>query len=281
MQESPSNGALRPHWLNPVSARLQRQPSPHGPVMLMYHAVPPQDRRPAWPWAVSLESFERQLDFLQAEGYATPTVSQLMAEPERFRSRTAVITFDDGYADNVGAAAALHRRGMRATWYMVSGSIGRAPEWPFDGRPAGRLMDAAELRALQDAGMEIGSHSLRHRRMTELDPQAQLREAVASKGSLEDLLGAEVHSFAYPYGTFDNACVDAVRQAGYRSACTTAPGWMLRDGDPFRLRRLTVFNHDTLGTFRRKLVFASHDVNWLHLSRYWARRALQRVTGRG
>ncbi|MBE0547620.1 MAG: polysaccharide deacetylase family protein [Rubrivivax sp.] len=264
-----------------IAARLPHPPSPHGPVMLMYHAVHPQDRRPAWPWAVSLASFERQLDFLQASGYDTPTVSELLAAPDRLRRRTAVITFDDGYADNVEAAGALQRRGMRATWYMVSGSIGRAPEWPFDGRPAGRLMDAAELRALQDAGMEIGSHSASHRRMTELDPQAQLREAVASKSDLEDLLGTEVHSFAYPYGAVDAACAAAVREAGYRSACTTDPGWMLRDGDPFRLRRLTVFNHDTLGTFRRKLVFASHDVNWLHLARYWARRAVQRVTGRG
>ena len=249
--------------------------------MLMYHAVPSQSRRSAWPWAVSLASFERQLDFLRAAGYVTPTVSELMADPDRLRGRTAVITFVDGYADIVEAAAALQRRGMGAWWYMVSGSIGTAPNWPFDGRAAGRLMNAAELRDLQNAGMEIGAHSHSHRRLTELDPKAQRQEAARSKAELEDLLGTEVSSFAYPYGACDEACADAVRNAGFRSACTTAPGWMLRDGDPFRLRRLTVFNQDTLGTFRRKLAFASHDVGFQHMARYWAQRAVQRLAGRG
>jgi len=260
---------LRP-WLDPLTARLHRQQPGHGPVMLMYHAVLAQAQ--GWPWAVSRSGFDRQLDFLQAEGYATPTVSELLADPGRFSGRTAVISFDDGYVDNIDAAAALRRRGMRATWYVVSGSIGAAPAWPFDGRPAGRLMNAAELRGLQIDGMEVGSHSATHRRLTGLDPMAQLEEAARSKAELEDLLGTQVRSFAFPYGDFDDACVSAVRQAGYSSACTTAPGWMLRDGDPFRLRRLTVFNHDTVGSLARKLSLGSHEVGWPQMARYLWRR---------
>ncbi len=264
-------------WLDPVSAELHRQAPRHGPVMLMYHAVFAPGQRARWPWGVSRASFERQLNFLLAAGYATPTVSELMAAPEQYRGPTAVITFDDGYVDNVEAAAALHRRGMKATWYVVAGSVGGAPQWPFDGRPGGRLMNVAELQGLQRCGMEVGSHALTHRRLPELDALAQLHEAARSKSELEDLLGAEVRSFAYPYGAFDDASVGAVRQAGYSSACTTAPGWMLRDGDPLRLRRLTVFERDTLGSFARKLVFASHHVSWPEIARYWARRALQRT----
>lgn len=277
----PGIRADRSAWLDPLSARLHRQPARHGPVVLMYHSVLATQQRPDWPWAVSLSNFERQLDFLQAEGYDTPTVSQVMAQPDSYRGRTAVITFDDGYVDNIEAASALQRRGMHATWYVVSGSIGRAPDWPFDGRPAGRLMNPAELRDLHQAGMEIGSHSRSHPRLTELDPQTQQREVVQSKADLEDLLGTEVQSFAYPYGAFDDACATAVRQAGYRHACTTAPGWMRRDSDPFRLRRLTIFNQDALGTFARKLVFATHDVAWSDMASYWARRAVQRIAGRG
>lgn len=277
----PATGTYRRVSIDPVSAHLHRQAPRHGPVMLMYHAVVATKKQPDWPWAVSLSRFERQLDFLRAEGYATPTVSQLMADPDSFGGRTALITFDDGYVDNIEAASALHRRGMQATWYVVSGSVGREPSWPFDGRPAGRLMDAAELRQLQASGMEIGSHSLTHRRMTELDPQAQRHELASSKSGLQDLLGTEVRAFAYPYGDFDNACTAAVREAGYHSACTTATGWTLRDGDPFRLRRLTIFNVDTLGTFARKLVFAAHDVGWADMARYWAQRAMQRIARQG
>lgn len=262
----------RHHRIDPVSLRLHRKLPTHGPTMLMYHSVLESDARPRWPWAVSRSSFERQLDFLQAEGYATPTVSDLTAGPDRFHGRTTVISFDDGYMDNLRAAEALASRGMRATFYVVSGSIGSEPAWPVDGKPQGRLMAAAELRALQRLGMEIGSHAISHRRMTELDPRELRVEATESKAAIEDLLGAAVRSFAYPYGAFDEACVSAVRDAGYRSACTTAPGWMLRDGDPFRLRRLTVFNDDSLPRFARKLSMGSHEVSWPDIARYlWQR----------
>lgn len=249
--------------------------------MLMYHAVLAPGQRAEWPWAVMHAAFEGQLDLLRESAYATPTVSELLADPRRYAGRTAVISFDDGYLDNLEAAAALQRRGMKATWYIVAGSVGAEPRWPFDGRPAGRLMNAAELRELQRYGMEIGSHALTHRRLPALDAQARRHELAESKAQLEDLLGTGVRSFAYPYGAHDDASVEAVRLAGYGNACTTAPGWMLRDGDPFRLRRLTVFNRDTPGVFARKLAFASHDVGWRDIARYYAGRAAQRLVGRG
>ena len=206
-------------------------------------------------------------------------VSQLMADPDCFGGRTTLITFDDGYIDNVEAASALHRRGMQATWYVVSGSVGHEPSWPFDCRPACSLMAVAELRQLQTVGMEIRSHSLPQRRMIEIDPEAQ--RLTRAKSGLLNLLGTEVRAFAYPYGDFDDACTAAVREAGYHSACTTSPGWTLRDGDPFRVRRLTNFNVDTLGTFARELVFAAHDVERADMERYWAQRAMQRIARQG
>src|SRR5512143_950148 len=191
-------------WIDPISRALHQQAGQHGPVMLMYHAVTPGKDAPAWPWAVSMQQFRDQLDFLATEGYATPTMGELAAAPaKKWPGRTAVITFDDGYADNLAACEELQKRGMRATWFIVSGSVGQPPRWPEDGRPAGRLLNADELREMQENGMEIGSHSASHPRLTRLD-DAQLRqELVRSKAVLEDLLGNPVGSFAYPYGDWD------------------------------------------------------------------------------
>ncbi|MDP2266893.1 MAG: polysaccharide deacetylase family protein, partial [Thiobacillus sp.] len=49
-------------------------------------------------------------------------------------------------------------------------------------------------------------------------------------------------------------------------------GWALRDNLPYQLRRLTVFNTDTLSSFARKLYFGSHDVRWQDMARYALRR---------
>ena len=257
---------------------IHRHAGNHGPLMLMYHAVTAGKARPAWPWAVSMQQFRNQLDFLAAEGYATPTMGELIAAPlKQSPHRTAVITFDDGYMDNFAACEELHKRGMRATWFIVSGSIGHPPQWPADGRPAGRLLNAAELCDMQACGMEIGSHTVNHLRLTEVDKAHLKQELADSKATLEDLLGNAVNSFAYPYGALDARCVDAVQQAGYTAACTTRTGWALRDGNPYLLRRLTVFNADTSSTLARKLWLASNDVTWSAMANYGIQRIRTRA----
>jgi peptidoglycan/xylan/chitin deacetylase (PgdA/CDA1 family) len=259
--------------IDPVSRYLHRGAGAHGPVMLMYHAVLPGKAHPDWPWTVSMQRFREQLDFLAAAGYATPTMGELVAAPAGARTgRTAVITFDDGYVDNLAASEELLKRGMRATWFIVTGSIGREPAWPADGRPAGRLLNADELRAMQANGMEIGSHTVNHVRLTDCDDARLMQELADSKATLEDLLGRAVDSFAYPYGAWDARCAEAVRQTGYTGACTTRTGWALRDATPYQLRRLTVSNTDSPGSFARMLYFGSHDVRWRDVARYALRK---------
>lgn len=264
------------NMVDPVSRWLHTRQGGHPPVILMYHAVTPGAGTPAWPWAVSLRRFCAQLDFLRQAGYTTPTVSELVSQPERFTGRTAVITFDDGYADNLAAWEALRERGMKATWYVTTGYLGQPHPWGPDARPQQRLLAPAELRAMAASGMEIGSHTITHPRLPALDDSTLSRELVDSKSALEDILGEQVATFAYPYGKWDERCEAAVKAAGYASACHTRTGWALRDGNPYRLRRLTVFNTDSTSSFARKLAWGSHDVAWHHVARY----ALSRITAR-
>jgi peptidoglycan/xylan/chitin deacetylase (PgdA/CDA1 family) len=260
---------------DPVTRWLHRRAQAAPAAILMYHAVTPGRTTPAWPWAVSLADFCAQLDWLAEAGYATPTVSELVREPARFGARTAVITFDDGYADNLAAWEELTRRGMKATWYVTTGYLGRTHPWR-DARPQGRLLAAEELRAMAASGMEIGSHTVTHPRLPELSDDMIRRELTEAKATLEEVLGQPVESFAYPFGAWDERCEALVKAAGYGSACHTRTGWALRDNDPFRLRRLTVFNTDTLGRFVRKLAWGSHDVSWPQVARY----ALSRIAAR-
>lgn len=249
--------------IDPLSRQLHARSRQHGPLLLMYHSVVAGNATPTWPWAVSSQAFCAQLDFLAGEGYATPTLAELVATPAlHFRSRVAVVTFDDGYTDNLAAADELARRGMRASWFVVTGAIGKRPNWPLTGGPATRLLNADELRALDAMGMEIGSHTVHHARLPELDNAALADELRDSRSGLEDALGHSVSGLAYPYGAWDARCAKAAADAGYASACTTRSGWAMRDGDPYRIRRLTVFNTDSLAVFARKLSLARNEAGW-------------------
>ncbi|MEW5943860.1 MAG: polysaccharide deacetylase family protein [Pseudomonadota bacterium] len=262
--------------LDLISRKLLLGNPNHGPIALMYHSVQEGRRSPSWRWAVSMARFREQLDLLQASGWSTICIRDLPAA-DPHASRLAAITFDDGYADNFAAFREIERRGMRATWFVVSGDVGRASGWTSTGAKPRPMLSAEQLRLMDSAGMEIGSHTCTHSRLTEVDGQTVQQELRQSRAELEGILGKEIHSFAYPYGKYDPQTVEAVRAAGYRAACTTRSGWALRDGDPLRIRRVTVFAGDNLSTFARKLAFADNDVSWGRLARYAASRLAARI----
>lgn len=104
------------------------------------------------------------------------------------------------------------------------------PEW--DG-----IMGWAHLRALVGGGHEVGSHSLSHAILTQLDDAQLEREVAGSRERLHAELGQPCESFCYPNGNFDPRVAEAVRRAGYLRAVTTSWGTNAAGADPFRLRR--------------------------------------------
>lgn len=280
MQHATSNINQSTMRIDPLTQLLtHRGVDQRAPAALMYHSISAGRGVASWPWSVSKRQFCDHLDYLADRGYSTVTVRELATMSAPQRRPVVAITFDDGYVDNLEACEELQRRNMRASWFITTGAIGQTPGWPDSGRPAGRMLNAAELRCLHDAGMEIGSHTVNHARLPEAPAAARQQELITSRAVLEDLLGQPVTSFAYPYGSWDEASESAVRGAGYQAACTTRTGWAMRDGDPLRIRRLTVFNHDSGSLLARKLAFASHDVGWPQMASYWGRRLAARVKG--
>ncbi len=250
-----------------ISRRLLRNADTHGPLALMYHSVVPGNGVPDWKWAVSSRRFVSQLDLLRDAGWTTVCMRDL-ADPAGLAKRTVVLTFDDGYADNYAAFEALAQRGMRATWFIVSRDVGGMSSWGDPGTAPKHMLSSEQLRAMATAGMEIGAHTCSHARLTELDDAGLADEVERSKTELGAIVGQPVQSFAYPYGEYDDRAIEAVRRAGYAGACTTCPGWALRDNDPLLIRRVSIFAQDDLAAFARKLAFAGNDVSWRQLLHY-------------
>ncbi|MBI5469663.1 MAG: polysaccharide deacetylase family protein [Deltaproteobacteria bacterium] len=242
----------------------------------MYHSISSSSGSR---WAVSEKAFEEQIRLLVAEGWKTACVRDLF-DAEGLPPRTVVLTFDDGYADNFEHGFnCLTRYGMKATWFVVSGDVGRRSSWSDDDNPSRSMLSSMQLREMAQAGMEIGAHTRTHPRLPGLDIEAIADEVTGSKKDLEDILGSEVTSFAYPYGLLNEDCVKAVKDAGFKAACTTRTGWFGSDPDMLRVRRVAVFSDDSLSTFARKLVFADNEVDWGRMTNYMASRVRARILG--
>ena len=211
---------------------------PKVPTLTYHHVreLQPDDLPPLVNISCPPELFEAQLDLLQARGLETVTFLDLKAFLEGRRSlpaRPVVLSFDDGYDDNWAAFRSLQRRGMKGVFFVVSSALG-AP---------GRL-SGEQLKAMGDAGMEIGSHSRSHVDLRGLRRKRQLEEALGSKQELEHLLGRPVVSFCYPGGAASAQTAAVLAEAGYWFARTTAPGVSRISGRSYEVRTFTV-QHDT------------------------------------
>ena len=89
--------------------------------------------------------------------------------------------------------------------------------------------------------MEIGSHTVTHPNLTLIPRDESRRELQNSKEKLEQLLGSEVVSFAYPYGALSASAKELAEEAGYRFAVAADSGSPIFYHDFFEIRRTQVF----------------------------------------
>jgi peptidoglycan/xylan/chitin deacetylase (PgdA/CDA1 family) len=230
----------------------QWQQSTRGVPVLLYHAFGEEPSR----FVIPTRAFARQLRLLALLGYRVVPYGDLTSAL-RSESRTAVMTIDDGYADNgADAADMLERRGFGATVFVVTGRLGADNDWsdtpPLRGRP---MLAADDLRRLRARGLEFGAHTRTHPALPDLDDAVLAEEIDSSRSELESALGEPVRSFAYPYGRVDERAVAAVRRAGFVSACTTEPRPARVDDDPFLIPRIEIKRADSLPRFLLKVWF--------------------------
>jgi peptidoglycan/xylan/chitin deacetylase (PgdA/CDA1 family) len=155
------------------------------------------------------------------------------------------LTFDDGFANFASVAAPiLMKRDMPATVFVVTGRVGKTNDWEEPANPLKipslALMGWDALRAMQDAGFEIGGHTVSHRRLDRCEASLLDSEIAGCAASIEHELGSKPLSFAYPYGAHDAASVSTAARV-FGIACTTRFAALNADDSLHELPRLDMF----------------------------------------
>lgn len=210
------------------------------------------------------------MEHLARAGYLCLTLRDALDRwtERRARQRAVVLTFDDGY-DNFyqHAYPILSRHRFAATVFVVTGEVGGASRW--DPGYATPLMNWDQLRELTLQGIEIGSHTVNHVRLTQLSTAAAKLELETSRRALEQKLGFAATSFAYPYGDHNEDLEKLVAETGYLAACSTNRGNLHSACGRFRLKRVPVDEFTSLPRLRRRLS-PLYDLTcrWRRLSRH-------------
>jgi peptidoglycan/xylan/chitin deacetylase (PgdA/CDA1 family) len=213
--------------------------SVHVPV-LTYHRVAPLSAVGLTDLKVDPANFVSELDALHSDGYHTITQTQLfdaLYKDASLPSKPIIISVDDGYVDDVTRILpALERFHMVATFFVITG---RMTEPGF--------LNAAQIRELDRAGMDVGDHSAHHVDLRLLTPTELRSETAGSRDVLQHVLGHPVYFFAYPFGYYNDAVVSAVKSAGYAMAYTTAGGDTESTTAPLLMPRIHVGRAETPG----------------------------------
>lgn len=221
--------------------------------ILMYHSVDDSSTAAC----VRPERFEEQMAYLSKAGYQSvdlDAVYEYLSQGTALPAKPIVITFDDGYRDNlVNAYPILKKYRMRATIFLSTDYMGFSNRWnAADGVPQRQLLSWEEARVLaNDPLLSFQPHTCAHPKMTIIPVNQVREELVRSKEAIEERLEGPCHHFSYPYGDFNEEVCDVVREVGFRTACTTRWGHNRKGDDPLRLYRIGIGNLDRLCDFKR------------------------------
>jgi peptidoglycan/xylan/chitin deacetylase (PgdA/CDA1 family) len=163
--------------------------------VLCYHRVLPNhsDR-----FTVTTDQLDTHLSYLNRSGFTFVRVRDLLSGDPLPR-RPLLITFDDGYADNLDhAQPVLRRHGGKATIFIVSAYAGDCARWDKSAAP---LMGPDQLRNLDPNIFELGLHSHSHRAFGALSLDEIADDVQKNLDFFRDNDIAAVPALAYPYGS--------------------------------------------------------------------------------
>lgn len=123
--------------------------------------------------------------------------------------------WDDGVWSDIPLIEVFKKYGAKATFNLSMGlhEKERTIPWDFNGVPVGRLA-LNELKEVYE-GFRIANHSLTHQRLAEMPIEAARVEIVEGRRRLQDFFQQEVAGFAYPYGNYNDAVKQVLRQTGH------------------------------------------------------------------
>lgn len=227
----------------------------------MYHRVAKLDSYDQL--VVSPENFLKQMEVLASECnvISLGEAVSLLASKQPVPKRTTVITFDDGYRDNLTEALPiLEAYSLPFTVFVTSDFCQQThahPRYAADQRYVSQTklhLDWAEVNQLAAHPLvEIGSHTISHAHLPRLSDADSMREINESKQVIDQQLQQETQFFCYPNGDYFERELAILKASGYRAAVTVSPGINRQSSNLYALRRTEVTDRDSPKLMRYKL----------------------------
>ncbi len=125
------------------------------------------------------------------------------------KSKVLTLSYDDAVVQDIRLVQILDKHGIKATFNVNSGLYfaEKKERERFYGR-----MKLSEAQALYvESGHEVGVHSVSHPHLEWLDAHEVIKEVLEDRKNLESQFGGIVRGMAYPYGTYNDTVLSALK----------------------------------------------------------------------
>jgi peptidoglycan/xylan/chitin deacetylase (PgdA/CDA1 family) len=214
--------------------------------------------------------FRQHLDYLKRH-YRVVSLDEFLAavrERRELPDNAVVLTFEDGVRNFLTVAAPLLKeRGFAATNFVITGETmaSVSPELNHKWQPADdrTFLSWKDIDELAQAGIQFGSHTCSHAKLTELAPTEAEKELTESHAALSLRLAQNHFPLSYPYGQSSDKIRQLAEAAGYSCGMTTLAGVNDLESDLFALRRTVIAGDDDLPAFAARVSGLTARVNSL------------------
>jgi len=199
-------------------------------IIFTYHRIATVSNDPQ-SLCVSPALFTEQVEFFKNnfEIISLPELANRLKD-KKLDGNEMVITFDDGYRDNLtNALPILEKYNIPATIFVCTAKIGEQASFPWDleysENDRAYFLSADEIRLLSKHPLiEIGAHTHSHSRLSTFSNDEQLKEISLNLEILKNLTEKPITSFAYPFGgifDYNSFSKKILKDLGLRHICNT------------------------------------------------------------
>lgn len=128
------------------------------------------------------------------------------------RKKALTLSYDDGVTQDKRLISIFNKHALKATFNLNSGIQNENNFWVNKGKIIKR-MNIDEIKDVYK-GHEIAVHSLSHPHLEDLPKEMLITEIFDDRKNLEKIFGYPVRGMAYPYGTYNEKVLDAIRACG-------------------------------------------------------------------
>lgn len=265
--------------------------------VLCYHRVLPAYIEGDNPiYSVLPEQFASQMACLAEAGFITLSLqeyAEIARGSRRPAKRSALITFDDGYADTYQIAWPIAQKyKVKMNLFLCTGFINQANPVAMtkDGyrvltgfnsqveghnavlrhmmqfTPLWRPLTWAEIREMKESGVQMGFHSHSHRNLALLTSEELVADIATGLSILQRELGCRTGCFALPYGWYDcynTQVISILKDFELDRIFASHSGRFQLPASLPVYPRLSIYQEDDLHAFQRKLLGAYDWLAWV------------------